>query len=130
MLAPQRHDEKMQRRLFPQERHAAAQSQCQELQLRALFLPSDKQLFKGSFVQSIAGGNRQRNDAVELFLAQEQQIADQIGDEEPVHSQPLEPKGKEPKFALGKGWGRLEDGHLRACQRTGAFLLRCERAES
>ena len=116
MLASQRHNEEMQRSRLPQKRHATAQPQCQELQLRALFFPSYKELFKGSFVKPVAGRDRQRDRAVQLFFVEKQQVTNEIRDQEPVGSQPLEPE-----------WKKLE---LRCCIRGASGLSSGKNATS
>jgi len=84
MLAPERNDENMERRDFPQKPHSAAESKREYLPLGLLTRGTYKMSRVCALVKSIAGCETQINEAIKLFLGQADEVADHIRDEVPI----------------------------------------------
>lgn len=104
MLAAQRHDEEMQGRRFAQERHAAAQSQGQQLVLSLLSAARNEMRRVSFLVKVVARGDIERDQALEFLGRERDEIARDVRDQ------------NRRRFSL-KTQGKKIDGAIRSLKR-------------
>jgi hypothetical protein len=96
--------------------HPTAQPHREQLNARTLSPGRNEQLFKGAFVKTIAGGEIQGNDTIQLLLVQQQSFADKVTNEVAAWAKTLEPKGQQLQICRRGECSRLS----KACH--GGFL--------
>ena len=111
--------------------HPTAQPHREQLNARTVSPGRNEQLFKGAFVKTIAGGEIQGNDTIQLLLVQQQSFADKVTNEVAAWAKTLEPKGQQLQVCRRGECSRLSKAcHYRFLAGPGTVAFACERAES